>query len=118
MPPEVSANGVEFHVTVGGTQKISNSEGGFAAHYTLASSDNFGSSVASIGDLDGDGISELVVGADGDSYTGAVYVLFLTTSGTASAVQKISNSDGGLSASATGLAVTPSSPPPSAIESA
>ena len=90
------------NATVGGAQKISNSEGGFAAHYTLSAYDHFGSSVASI-DLNSDGVSELVVGAPGGSYssndyTGAVYVLFLSTSGAAVTVQKISNSDGGLSA--------------------
>ena len=58
-------------ITVGGAQKISNSEGGFAAHYTLAEWDRFGSSVASIGDLDSDGISELVVGAHRDEQESA-----------------------------------------------
>ena len=81
--------------TVGGAQKISNSEGGFAAHYTLAEGDHFGYSVASIGDLNVDGVSELVVGALGD---GAVYVLFMATNGTAVTIQKISNSTGGLAA--------------------
>ena len=49
--------------TVGGAQKISNSAGGFAAHYTLGSYDYFGISVASI-DLNSDDVSEARRGGD------------------------------------------------------
>jgi hypothetical protein len=45
------------------------------------SGDQFGYSLARIGDLDGDGIDDLAVGAPG-SITSAVYVLFLHANGT------------------------------------
>ena len=44
------------NVTVGGAQKISNLEGGLAAHYTLGTRTQFGASLASIGDLNLDGV--------------------------------------------------------------
>ncbi|MCH8851931.1 MAG: FG-GAP repeat protein, partial [Planctomycetes bacterium] len=65
-------------------QKISDTEGGFTG--ILDNSDIFGSSVASLGDLDGDGVGDLAVGATGDDDGGpphgAVWVLFLNTDGT------------------------------------
>ena len=48
---------------------------------SLANSDNFGGSVANIGDLDGDGVNDLAVGADGDdaggSNRGTVNILYM-----------------------------------------
>ncbi|MCP3939788.1 MAG: hypothetical protein GY708_30975, partial [Actinomycetia bacterium] len=79
-------------------QKISSTTGGLTG--PLDNSDNFGLSVAGIGDLDGDGITDIAVGADGDddggSARGAVYVLFLNADGTVKAEQKISSLAGGL----------------------
>ena len=61
--------------------------------------DQFGSSLASIGDLDGDGITDLVVGAvsddTGGTNRGAVYVLFLNSTGTVREFAKIADSTGG-----------------------
>ena len=83
--------------TVIGYQKISHTEGGFTGG--LDPDDNFGSSVASIGDLNGDGVTDLAVGAhtddDGGEETGAVWVLFLNVDGTVSTHQKISDTEGG-----------------------
>jgi hypothetical protein len=66
---------------------------------TLAASDFFGRSVASLGDLDGDGITELAVGAHGDdtggSTRGAVYVLFMRSNGTVQNLAKIGSGLGG-----------------------
>ncbi len=50
--------------TVGSEQKISDTAGGFGG--VLADSDLFGFAVASIGDLDGDGVADLAVGAPVD----------------------------------------------------
>ena len=55
--------------------------------------DRFGSAVAALGDLDGDGVKDLAVGARGDDtggrYRGAVHVLFLNANGTIKSLQKI-----------------------------
>ncbi|MBT5590483.1 MAG: choice-of-anchor D domain-containing protein, partial [Gemmatimonadetes bacterium] len=84
--------------TVKADQKISATAGGLTG--PLATSDQFGCSVANIGDLDGDGVTDLAVGAfgtdDGGSNRGAVYVIFLNADGTVKAEQKISSTTGGL----------------------
>ena len=91
----------EIPVSVLSQQKISNNLSGLAPN-TLKPVDYFGSSVASLGDLDGDGVTDLAVGAyldeNGDSAEGAVYVLLLNADGTVKSQQKISDGLGGLSA--------------------
>ena len=86
--------------TVKAEQKISASSGGLLA--SIADGDEFGRDVAGLGDLDGDGVNDLAVGAtqdnDGGVDRGAVYVLFLNTDGTVKAEQKISDTVGGLAA--------------------
>jgi len=83
--------------TVKSFQKISDLEGGFTG--TLDNFDIFGISVASLGDLDGDGVTDIVVGArnddDGNTDRGAVWILFLDTDGTVKSFQKISDTAGG-----------------------
>jgi len=86
--------------TVKDFQKISDTEGGFTD--TLSGS-WFGSGMGGIGDLDGDGVEDLAVGARMDNGIGAVWILFMKTDGTVKDFQKISNTDGGLNgAGATG----------------
>ncbi|MCP4960884.1 MAG: hypothetical protein GY925_16660, partial [Actinomycetia bacterium] len=84
--------------TVKAEQKISSTTGGLTG--PLDNSDNFGQSVAGIGDLDGDGIGDIAVGAiydgDGGWNRGAVYVLFLNADGTVKAEQKLSSTTGSL----------------------
>jgi len=65
--------------TVNGQQKISSTEGGFTG--ALDNVDSFGFSVGGLGDLNGDGVNDIAVGAfgddDGASDAGAVWILFL-----------------------------------------
>ncbi len=83
--------------TVKAEQKISETSGGFMGD--LDFEDRFGRSVAGLGDLDGDGIQDLAVGAltddDGGTNRGAVWILFLNADGTVKAEQKISDTAGG-----------------------
>ncbi len=83
--------------TVKSHQKISTTSGGFAGAVT--DGDWFGLGMKSIGDLNRDGSTDLAVGAwqDSDDGTsrGAVWILFLSPSGTVIAHQKISDSEGG-----------------------
>lgn len=59
----------------------------------LASFHNYGKSVASLGDLDGDGIPDIAVGAfgdnDGGSESGAVYISYLNANGSLKQTVKI-----------------------------
>jgi flagellar hook capping protein FlgD len=81
--------------TVLSSQKISDTAGNFSA--PIADEDEFGSSLAYLGDLDGAGpsVAALAVGAigvdDGSDNYGAVYVLFLGSAGTVLSWQKIGN---------------------------
>ena len=78
-------------------RKISATVGGFTG--ILDEDDSFGSGLASLGDLDGDGVCDVAVGAladdDGGSARGAVWVLFLNRNGTVKSHQKISATEGG-----------------------
>jgi hypothetical protein len=78
-------------------QKVSDTQGGFTG--ILDNSDSFAASMTSLGDLDGDGVDDLAMGAwfddDGGSNRGAVWVVFLNTDGTAKSHQKISDTHGG-----------------------
>lgn len=86
--------------TVRDEQEISAISGDFGSSLDLR--DFFGRSVAGAGDINGDNIPDLVVGADGDddgggegSRRGAVWVLFLDRDGSVKSQQKISASSGG-----------------------
>ena len=80
-----------------GGQKISNIEGGFDG--VLDDDDLFGGKVVSLGDLDGDGVTDIAVGAPGDddgrrTDRGAVWILFLRPDGKVKRHQKISATQG------------------------
>lgn len=82
--------------TVKGHQVIASGIGGGPI---LSDNNAFGSEVASIGDLDGDGINDLAATAPGENgERGALYILYLNSNGTARAVQKIAGGIGGLPA--------------------
>lgn len=85
--------------TVKGSTKIGQGIGGGPSQ--LAHLDRFGQEVSALGDLDGDGISELAVGATRDDTggpsRGAVYVLFLNADGTAKGITKINDAVAGIS---------------------
>ncbi|HEX6882639.1 MAG TPA: FG-GAP-like repeat-containing protein [Planctomycetota bacterium] len=61
--------------------------------------DQFGEALAALGDVDGDGVQDLAVGAplddDGGVERGAVWILFLNPDGSVRAEQKISQTQGG-----------------------
>ena len=83
--------------TVLSHQKVSATHGGFTG--SLASGDYFGTSSGVGGDLNGDGVLDMVVGAyrddDGGYDAGGVFFLFLVTSGNVLSHQKVSATHGG-----------------------
>jgi hypothetical protein len=82
-------------------QKIADNAGGFGGN--LNDDDRFGSAVADIGDVNGDGIPDLAVGApnddSGSENAGAVWILMMNVEGKVDAWQKVSNSAGGFGGS-------------------
>ncbi|MBI5154460.1 FG-GAP repeat protein [Candidatus Poribacteria bacterium] len=78
-------------------RKIAQGLSGFTG--PLADSSLFGSAIAALGDLDGDGVGELAVGAaqdpGGGTSRGAVWILFLGADGSVKSGQKIGESAGG-----------------------
>ena len=82
--------------TVKSSQKIASGAGGGPP---LADGDGFGRSVGFLGDLDGDGVTDLAVGAyrddAGGSGRGALHVLLLNSNGTVKSSQKIASDVGG-----------------------
>ena len=84
--------------TLNSRQQIADGTGGFGG--SLDDSDLFGNSVANLGDLDGDGVIDLGVGApnddDGVANAGALWILFMNTDGSVNSEQKISSLEGGL----------------------
>lgn len=86
--------------TVDSYQKISDTEGNFQGN--LEAGDYFGGAVANIGDINGDGVIDLAVGAyrddNGGLNHGAVYILFMNNDGTVASHQKISDTEGNFDA--------------------
>ena len=81
--------------------KLSQTAGGFSGK--LDNEDRFGGAVASLGDLDGDGIADVAVTAikddDGQPQAGAVWILFLDAGGSVKSTRKISATQGGFGGS-------------------
>ena len=63
---------------------------------SLASGDLFGTSIANIGDLNGDGVNDLAVGApnddEGGDNRGAVHIMFMNTDGSVDSTAEINDS--------------------------
>jgi len=89
LPPEAFAAAGDVDSTVEISSSTTNGP-------TLTSSDNFGSSITNIGDLDGDGVNDLAVGAIGDdeggSNRGAVHIMFMNTDGSVDSTVEINSS--------------------------
>lgn len=90
-----------FDGRMAGYQLINSSQGGFGG--SLGSSDRFGAAAAHMGDLNGDGLHEVYVGAPGDDRNGtnrgAVWVLNLSSTGMVQRELLISQGNGGFSGS-------------------
>jgi len=84
--------------TVNYYQKISATQGGLSTYVNLSAGDLFGTGLSDLGDIDGDGIPDIVVAAQhdnsGGTNTGAIYIINLDTNGTVKGATKISKLTG------------------------
>ena len=77
--------------TVHAHQEISNSQGGFTACFD--NSNHAGTGLASLGDLDGDGVAEVAAGAPW--FPGAIWQLYLRPDGSVKGHLRIAQGEGG-----------------------
>ena len=74
--------------TVKSTQKIGSNSGNF--NESLEAGDNFGKAITSLGDLNGDNVTDIAVTIDSDeNQKGDVYVLFLNSDGTVKSYKRM-----------------------------
>lgn len=78
--------------TVKAKQRISDTQGGFSE--TFANNNLFGISVDGIGDFNGDGNEDILVGSANHNGTGAAFIIYLNTNGTVAGYKKINNANG------------------------
>jgi hypothetical protein len=82
--------------TATGQAKISATSGGFSGD--IGQGDRFGQDIVRLGDLDGDGVTELAATAPlADNRHGELWILFLNENGTVRKQQRIGRSEGGFS---------------------
>lgn len=89
---------VHAQFVVDSVQLIAEGEGGFTG--TFGVEDAFGASIVDLGDLDGDGVSDLAVGNNYvgtgcSECTGEIYILFMNSDGTVKTHQLIREGEGG-----------------------
>lgn len=83
--------------TVKSKQKISQNNGNLGITFPSKGGELFGFAINSLGDLNGDGVMDLAVGAMGNSgLTGAVYILFMDSDATVKSVSLLNKSTTGL----------------------
>jgi len=89
LPPEAFAADGDVSSTVAIASDTTNGP-------SLASGDLFGRSIANIGDLNGDGVNDLAVGANNDDEggdnRGAVHIMFMNTDGSVDSTAEINDS--------------------------
>ncbi len=89
---------IDSNGTVQTEKKVSDASSGF--NDTLSNLAYFGSSLANIGDLDGDSITEIAIGADGyndiNTRTGAVFIISFDENDNIKFLRRFSNSVGDL----------------------
>ena len=85
-PSDFEAFAVTSDATIDSTVQIDENDTPFFPE--LDNNDYFGISVANIGDLDGDGVNDLAVGAshDGGNERGAVYIMFMNIDGSVDSI--------------------------------
>lgn len=88
----MNANG-----TVKSKHKISETSGNLGVTFPSGGTESFGFAINNMGDIDGDGVPDLAVGAMGDnSYDGAVYILFMDSDATVKSTKVLNSSTSGL----------------------
>ena len=84
-----------------GFSKISATSGGFSG--SLKDGDAFGAAIKCLGDITGDGVPDLAIGADNDSGLGtdrgAIWLIFMNADGTVHFQEEIANGQGGFTGS-------------------
>ncbi len=90
-----SFNSIAFAETLGGVKSTSPIANGMTGGPTLLPNDFYGASGNVIGDLDADGVSDILIGAYGDdtgaNRAGAVHITYLNSDGTLKSSVKIAN---------------------------
>ncbi len=98
--------------TVGGSRRLSNGSDG---QLSLRAHDGFGSAVAHLGDIDGDGTTDIAVGANGDDTAatngGAVWILSIDSDAAIVESKKLTGITGGIDGSRSGGILTAMSHP-------
>ncbi len=77
------------------SKKIANNIAGMGS--SISSGDDFGSDVTAIGDVNGDGINDLAIGASSYGTSGGVFILMMDTNGTVKSKTVLAQNTNGIS---------------------